>query len=166
MPRPLSNTAKQAIFAQSTSEVFVALVTIENESFTDPIRVCDNPTQILPDLGVRGVVSRGLEYVYVPFSLNLPIQDDTGVSRATISIDNISREIVKAVREATTALTINIEIVLASDPDNVEMSVQDFRLESVKYDAFTVSGDLSVEYFELEPFPSKRFTPSDFPGIF
>jgi len=164
--RELSNSAKQALFAQATEEVFIVLVTIDHETFTSPIRVSSDPFELLPDAGVRGVVSRGNEYLFMPFSINLPIQDDTGIARASLSVDNISREIVAAVRNARSALSITIEIVLASNVDDVEISIPDFRLESISYDAFTVSGDLSIEYFDLEPFPARRFTPSDFPGLF
>lgn len=166
MDRQLSNAAKQAVFAQSTDEVFIVLVTIDHENFTQPIRVASDPKQILTDAGVRGVESRGDEYLYVPFTINLPIQDDTNVARASLSVDNVSREIVKAVRSASSALSIKIEIVLSSDVDNPEVTIEDFKLESVTYDAFTISGDLSIDSYDLEPFPSRRFTPSDFPGLF
>lgn len=166
MSRPLSNAFKTAVHAQQTSEVFIMLATISHPQFTDDIRLASDPFEDLPDAGVRGVVSRGLEYIYLPFNINLPAQDDTGVARASLSIDNISREIVAAVRSANSALAITLEIVLASDVDTPEVTVQDFRLESVTYDALTVSGDLSVEYYDLEPFPARRFTPSDFPGLF
>lgn len=166
MSRPLSNSAKAAMYAQSTSEVFIMLVTIDHPSFTTPVRVASDPYELLPEAGVRGVISRGMEFLYLPFSVELPSQDDTGVAKARISVDNISREIVAAVRRANSALSITIEIVLASDPDTLEVAIEDFRLDRVTYDAFTVSGDISIEYFDLEPFPSRRFTPSDFPGIF
>jgi hypothetical protein len=164
--RNLSTTAKNAIYAQATDEVFIVLLTINHEDFTDPIRVASDQFELLPLSGVRGVVSRGNEFIYLPFQIELPAQDDTGSARARISIDNVSREIVNSVRSADSALSIDIEIVLASDTDTVEMTVADFRLDRVTYDAMTVSGDLSVEYFDLEPFPAKRFTPSDFPGLF
>ena len=164
--RPVSNTAKAAVYAQNTDEAFITLVTIDHANFAEPVRVASDPFELLPDAGVRGVVSRGEEYLYLPFSIELPTQDDSGISRARLSIDNISREIVAAVRSANSALSITIEIILASDPDTVEISIADFRLDRVTYDAFTVSGDISAEYFDLEPFPSRRFTPSDFPGLF
>lgn len=166
MSRPLSNTAKQAIFAQQTSEVFIMLVTISNPSFVDDIRIASVAFEDLPDAGVKGVLSRGEEYVYLPFNINLPAQDDTGIARANLSIDNISRELVSAVRQATSSLNITIEVVLASNVDNVELSVRDFKLERVTYDALVISGDISLEYYDLEPFPARRFTPSDFPGLF
>lgn len=164
--RPLSNAAKMAMYAQQTSEVFIILITIEHPNFTDPIRVASDSFEVLPDAGVRGVLSRGMEFVYVPFTLELPQEDDTGVSRATLSIDNISREIVAYVRQASSSLNVTIEIVLSSNVDLVEITAPDFKLDNVSYDAFTVTGDLTMEYFELEPFPARRFTPSDFPGLF
>lgn len=164
--RPLSNAAKAAMFAQSTSEAFIMLITISHPSFTDDVRVCSDPYEDLPVAGVKGIVSNGDEYLFMPFSLNLPSQDDSGTARAQISIDNIGREIVAAVRQADSALTISIQIVLASDVDTPEITISDFRLDRVTYDAFTVSGDISVEYFDLEGFPARRFNPADFPGIF
>lgn len=164
--RSVSSTARTAMYAQSTDEAFITLITIEHETFTEPVRVADDPFELLPLAGVRGVVSRGNEFMYMPFTVELPAQDDTGIARARISIDNISREIVAAVRTATSALTISMEVVLASDVDTPEVSIQDFRLERVTYDALHVSGDISVEYFDLEPFPARRFTPADFPGLF
>lgn len=166
MSRPLSNVAKQAIFAQQTDEAFIVLVTITHPSFVQDIRVASDPYELLPIANVRGVVSRGEEYLYMPFTISLPVQDATNIARAAISVDNIDRQIVAAVRGADSALNITIEVVLASDVDTVEVSIEDFKLERVTYDAFTVSGDISVEYYDLEPFPSKRFTPSDFPGLF
>lgn len=164
--RQISNAAKAAMFAQSTSEAFIMLVTITHSSFTDDVRVCSDPFEDLPVAGVKGVISNGDEYIFMPFSISLPSQDDTGVARAQISIDNISREIVAAVRQADSSLSITIEIVLSSDVDTVEVSIPDFRLDRVTYDAFTVAGDISVEYFDLEAFPARRFTPSDFAGLF
>ena len=166
MSRNLSNTARNAIYAQETGEVFILLLTITHPSFTQPVRLASDLKDDLPMAGVKGVLSRGLEFVYLPFSISLPAQDDTGVAKANISIDNINREIVFAVRKADSALSITLEIVLASAPNVPEVTMEDFQLEKVSYDAFTVSGDISVQYFDLEPFPARRFTPSDFPGLF
>lgn len=166
MSRSLSTRARNAMFAQQTSEVFIVLLTISHPSFDDDIRVSSDPFELLPIANVRGVVSRSKEYVFIPFDIILPQQDDTNVARATLSVDNIGREIVSAVRTADSAVNVKIEVVLASDVDTPEISLDGFQLSSVSYDAFTVSGELSMEYYDLEPFPSLRFTPPDFPGIF
>lgn len=166
MSRNLSNAAKMAALAQETSEVFVVLLTIDHPNFTQPIRCSSDNAVILPNAGVRGTLSRGEEYPYMPFTIELPQQDDTGVARARISVDNIDRQMVLAVRTADSAISIQIEIVLASTPDTVEISIPDFKMEYISYDALTISGDLSVEYYDLEPYSKLRFTPSNFPGMF
>lgn len=167
MPRQLSNQAKAALYSQQTSEVLILLLTIDHETLAQPIRLSSDPTETLPDAGVLGTLSRDEEYIYLPFSVNLPNQDESGIARASISIDNIDRRIIQAVRDARgSQLDITIELILASQPDDPEISITGFRLERVQYDALTVTGEISIEYFDLEPFPSKRFTPADFPGLF
>ena len=166
MSRSLSTAARGAMFAQQTSEVFIVLLTISHSSFDDDIRVASDSYEVLPVAGSRGVISRGDEYVFIPFDITLPQQDDSGVSKATLSVDNVGRELMAAIRAADSAVTVKIEVILASDVDTVEISLDDLRLDSVKYNAFTVSGDVSMDYYDLEPCPKQRFTPSDFPGVF
>ena len=167
MSRNVSNALRAATNAQQTDTAFITLLTITNANLSTPIRVCDDPNQLLPVAGVRGVISRGDEYIYLPFTFSLPAEDDTGIGRASLTIDNISREIVQAVRQAIgTKISLKIEIVLSSDLNTPEVVMSDFILEGIKYDAMTVTGDVTVEYYDLEPFPARRFTPSDFPGIF
>ena len=166
MTRTVSNTFKAAAFAQQTGEVFIMLVTLSSPGLIDDIRVCSDPFELLPTAGVRGVVSRGDEYVFLPFEITLPTEDDSGIARAKLTIDNVTRQVVQAVRSSAGRIGITIEIVLASDPDTVEVSMNDFILDGITYDALTVTGEISLEYYDLEPFPSSRFTPSYFPGIF
>lgn len=164
--RQLSAAARQAVYNQETSEVFIFLLTITHPNLTDTIRLSSDPTVLLPVSGVRGTISRGEEYQFLPFTVTLPSQDDTGIARANISIDNIDRRMVEAVRRANSALTVTLEVVLASSPDVLEVTAPDFRLEKVTYDALTISGDLSLEYYDLEPYSKLRFTPNSFPGMF
>lgn len=166
MTRNISQAARTGVYAQETSDVFIVLLTISHPSWADDVRVSSDPTQLLPVAGVRGTISGGEEYIHLPFQITLPAQDDTGVAKSTISIDNIGRDMMEKVREATSAIDVSFKIVLASQPDTVEMSVTDFKLNRVSYDAFKISGEISVEYFDLEPFPVQRFTPSKFQGVF
>jgi hypothetical protein len=88
------------------------------------------------------------------------------VPKAKLSIDNIDRTIVAAIRSINTAPTVLIEIVRAADLSTVEASFPDFQLINITYDAMVVSGDLTVENFTAEPFPAATFCPSLFPGLF
>jgi len=162
----VSDALKETVFAPETDEVFIILITVTGNDLATPIRIANDPMVLLPVAGVRGVISRGEEYIYLPIDIQLPQQDDTGIARARLTIDNVDRLIVEGARKASKGLSVTIEIVMASDPDTVEVSVPDFRFERVRYNALTISGDISLEYFDLEPFPSGRFTPSKWPGIF
>ena len=166
MTRELSNTAKAAIFAQSTNKDFIVLATISHPNFTDDIRVADTSYELLPIAGERGVVSEGLEYVYVPFGFTMPQQDETGISRSKVIIDNTEGRVIKTLRTGDNRLSVTLNIVLNSNVDHKEVSMNDFRLERVTYNRNAISGFLSVEYFDLEPCPAGRFNEADFPGMF
>lgn len=166
MSRALSADAKRAIFAPQTDVAFIILLTISHPAFTDDVRLTNDAFETLPVANVWGVVSNGLEYVYAPFNVILPNQDETGVSRASITIENIDRRLVQSIRAADSSLSVSIQIVLSSDVDSVELTADDFKLERVTYNAIDISGDLTLEYFDNEPVPWARFTPSNFPGMF
>jgi hypothetical protein len=116
--------------------------------------------------GVPGVKSQGEEFVALPFEISLPNEDEDTLPRARLTIDNVSREIIKAVRSINSPAQITIQVVLASDPDTVEAEITKFQLTNVTADALTVQGDLTTEQFDQEPYPAGRFTGAGFPGMF
>lgn len=166
--RNISRATRQAVYAQSTKEAFIALITLSHPSWTEDIRVSSDPTQLLPDANVRGTISNGDEYLFAPFGFTLPAQDDTGISRATISVENVSRTLMEKIRERSSGgeIDIKIQVVLSSDPDVVDVTVTNFKFTSVNYDAFSINGEISVEYFDNEPFPYQRITPSKYRAVY
>ncbi|MDH3997702.1 MAG: DUF1833 domain-containing protein [Desulfuromonadales bacterium] len=157
MRRNLSLTAREAIYAQQTDQVFLLLLTIDHADLTTPIRVANNN---------EAIVSRGDNYVAYPFQINLPPDRDEQISQVTLSIDNVDRQIVQAVRSLGSSPSVSLEVILASDPNYVEAGPFDFSLKSVDYDALTVSGTLGFEDLLNEPFPGDTFSPAEFPGLF
>lgn len=164
--RPVSNAFKRGAFSQNTDECYVLLVTATHSSWDDDIRLCTDPAQLLPLAGVRGTISRGNEYLFLPMQIGLPAEDDSGVSKCVVTIDNIDRTIISEIRKVGKGITLKLEIILASNPDHVEISFPNFKFTSVKYDAMTIQGEISLQYFDLEPFPSARFNKAYFPGLF
>lgn len=163
----LSATLKSALFSEETTEVPIVLITIDNPTLTQPIRISSDPTELLPIAGERGTISRGNEFVFLPFDMNMPVQDDTGVVEANIIIDNVDRRIVSAVRSAARERTdILFEIVLASSPDDVEIAHPNMKLDNVTYNALTLEARISIDNLLLEPYPSTEFVPSKWPGLF
>lgn len=164
----LSNTFKQAAYAQETDEVFIVLVTLDSDELEEPIRIASDPLTHMPLLGddIYGVVSNGDTYIFIPFDIWLPRDDKTGTVSAKISIENVDRRVIETARSVTKPISVKMQCVLASAPDDIEIEFDNFQLSNVKYDVMNVEGDLTLNYWGLEPFPSNTFTPSNFPGLF
>lgn len=157
---PISSEFKAAVIAQETDEVIIVLLTIDHEDIVEPIRVSSDSVD---------TVSRGNTFIPFPFEIKLPDSSDGKVSSTSISISNVDRRIVMAIREMTTGSvppTVLIEIVLASDPDVLEAEFEGFSMTDAKYNKINVQASISQESFYHEPFPKDSFTPANFPGLF
>lgn len=166
MTNEVSTTFKQAAYSQETDQVTIALLTFSSDEMTQPVYVASDSYELLPIANVRGVVSNGQEYVYLPFDIYLPRDDKTGAVSAKLRIENIDRRIIGTLRSVKKPISVNIKVVLSNNVDNIELEFENFKLSNVSYDSTIIEGNLSLDYWNLEPFPSGRFTPSGFPGLF
>jgi len=155
MSRDTSLTFRSAVFSSETDQAFIVLIDIEYDG---------NHLRISSD-GVD-TISGGDTYTAYPFEVTLPSDVEAEISRGSIQIDNVDRAIVTAIRSVTTAPSITLEVVLASDPDTIEATFSGFKLTNVYYNDFIVSADIGIESFMHEPFPGGSFLPSTFPGVF
>lgn len=164
----ISENLRQAAYAQDTDIAVIVLLTLSNDNMEEPIRVCSAPVEKFTDLGenVYGVTSNSNRFVFLPFEIELPQDDKTGAVSAKLTIDNVTREIVQYARQTRNVLNVTLQVVLSNNLDYVELEYKNFKLRNISYDGLTVSGDLSIDYLGLEPFPAGRFTPSGFPGLF
>lgn len=154
------------LFKQETDSVFIVLLTFSSDELTSDINIASDSYELLPTANVRGVLSNGIEYLYLPFEIRLPRDDKTGTITARLRIDNIDQTIISHLRSVLSPVTMDIKIVLSRDVDQIERHYQGFRLDNISYDSTTIEGDLTMDYWELEPFPSGRFTPSKWRGLF
>jgi len=155
--RNTSLTFRQAVYGQETDEVFIVLLEISHEDLDSPIRVCNNDSNI---------ESNGDTYIAYPFNITLPEDSADDFPQARITIDNVSQDLTAAIRTIQTPPTVRIMVVLASDPDTIEVDLPGFIMTNISYDAKTITGTISVENFMSEPFPGDLFTPTRFPGLF
>jgi len=153
----ISPQARQALFHSETSDRFIVLITISHPSISTPIRVCSNS---------QDIISRGQAYYAYPFQLQLPDSTSDQPPKAQLQIDNVTPEIINALRTITTSPTITFEIVRAENLNVVEVSMPNFILNSIQYDALIITGDISVEQYITEPYPAGSYTPGRFPGLF
>lgn len=157
MSRPVSLAARAALNAQETGDAFLVLLTLSHPQLAEPLRVTSDAV---------ATVSRGHDFIPFPFELSLPDDAHNASPEARLAIDNIDRQVVRAVRQLNSAPYVLIEVVRAAEPDAVEAQFHDFRLTDVSYDSRVVEGNLSVEDFTAEPFPAFLFSPGAFPGLF
>ena len=165
--RLLSITMRHALSNQETGEVAVVLLTIRHPMLPAPIRLSSDPTQRLSNVPLTyGTVSRGHAYLFFPFSHVLPDEVDDRAPAAQIQIENVSRDLIQLLRSANTSAKVDMELVLASAPDNVEIEYLGFDLSAVTYNAEIVTLELTIDSLDTEPYPAGKFTPAGFPGLF
>lgn len=160
MSRPLSTRLMGAMHAQQTGEVLLAICAISHPS------ILNGPLRVVNDL--KDFISSGLTYTAFPFQVTLPADVDQGRPSLRLILDNIDRQIVQAIRNIppSTPPTVQVDLVLASQPNIVEVSFPNLTLRSVDYDQYVVEGDLSLDEDDREPVPWASFSPQLFPGLF
>lgn len=167
MSRSLSLTMREAANAQETGEVPVFLLTFTHADLAEPIRLSTDPTsRITTTPLVYGTVSRSNTYTFLPMQIALPEEGEDVPPTARLILDNVSRDLVAALRETDEPASVTIEMVLASDPDTVEIEFPAFDFAGADYDAEAITVHLAVPSLATEPYPSGTFNPAEFPGLF
>lgn len=160
MARALSTLFKNMANAQQTGEVLVALVTITHST------IVGGPLRFVQDL--QDLTSNGNVYTAFPFQIRLPVDSDEGVIKVLLTIDNIDRSIAQAIRTMppSSPPEVQVDLVIASQPDTVELSLPGMTLRNITGDAFRIEGELFMDEDDLLPYPEGLFTPQSFPGLF
>jgi hypothetical protein len=151
-----SDDAREQALAQHNDDPFLVLLTLSHATLAEPIYIVCNRQKL---------VSRGNTYLAYPFQIELPTDGDEA-PQARITIANVSREIGSALEKLITPPLALIEIVLASAPDDVERSWDQFELSGVTWDAMRMTATLQHRQVWAELYPRYRVTPKDFPGLF
>jgi len=160
MARTLSSAALASMLAQSTGEAYLTLLNLSHSEFpSGSFYFVNNPVAI---------TSNSQIYSPFPFQLTLPDDSEDAGPRAQLQIDNISREIVQYVRSVDGAERIGVafSVIMSSEPDTLIADYSGFELRNISFDAMALTGDVSLASFLDEPFPSDKFTPNLFPGLF
>ena len=155
--RDLSNNAILALTADSTSEVCLPILAIKHEDLPETLYFVRNLEQ---------VISNGHTYLPCAFDINLPSEKDEAISNAMLTIDNVDRAIVTAIRSISSPPSITLSIILADSPDVLEIGPLEFILRNITYNVQTVSGELVFEDRLFMNIPGDSFDPFLFPGLF
>lgn len=155
--RDLSSSARSALFSSDTSEVFLVLLEVSHAELAEPLRFVYNN---------EAVVMGGNTFFPAAFDFVLPDDVEGRLSSARLSICNVDRRVVEAVRAISSPPSVRVWVVLAGNPEQVEVGPYDFYLLNVRYDARTVSGELVVSSVCDRELPALRYSPYDFPALF
>lgn len=163
MSRPVSDPFRRAVDRPETDEVLITLVTVDHPDLAGgPLRLSSDEVD---------TVSRGETYVARAFSI-LPPDDVDGRQRpARFSVPVVrapggAGDPVAVLRQIETPPTITIELVLASQPDVVDVSWPNLELTDFDVEAEILSGSLRRKQVAGVGVPYKRFTPALVPGLF
>jgi hypothetical protein len=153
----LSATARVALTAQETDQVFLMLLTIDPGNGEAPTRVVND---------FASLSSRGQTYLAFPFEVDLPGDDAETLRRVRLRIDNVHRDLVPMLRGIAAPPRVTLEVVRAAEPDIVEAGPFDLKFVSVGYNAQVIEVDLGAEDILNQRFPAGDYSPADYPGLF
>lgn len=156
MSNTLSPELLAQIYYQESDDPFLMLVTISHNSFAT-IRLVNNS---------ENIISRGNTFQAYPMKIRLPVDDGQTSREAQIEFDNVGLELLNEIRSVTTYIDVKIELVLASDPDEVQISLEELKIQSVTYDKQKVSARLFLDSFLTTSLPSERYSATNYKGIF
>lgn len=157
MSRPISAAAMEAIMAQTTSEAFILLLTFVHSPTLETYRCC---------LNTEDITSNGNVFTATYFEITLPEDSDRAPQGCQITVDNVDRRLVNMLRTITKPLDVTVQLVLASQPNVVEMEITDLVLREAKWDVYKISGMLASEDPLNQVFPGHLYDQKSFPGIF
>jgi len=157
MSLTLSSELLAQLFAQESDDPFLLLVTLSHPDFVDDIRLVNNTVNI---------VSRGDTFLAFPFRTRFPVDDGQTKREFSIEFDNVSLDLIEGIRTVTDPIDVKIEMILASLPDEVQMSQEELKIRQVVYDQNRVTATIALDDFLNTEMTSEKYTPTNFPGIF
>jgi hypothetical protein len=156
MSRTLSTTLVEAVLSQETKEIYLILLTISSDDLSYDLRFVNN---------YEDVVSGGETFLGFPFQISLPHDEERRLPSVKLIIDNVAREIIDEIRTLTTPPTVQMDIILASDPDTIEDGPYILTLREANWDRLTISGRLQGDDILNQKY-GEQFTPQNAPGLF
>lgn len=178
MPRHVSLAAREAFNAAATEDTPIVLIKVSHADWDEPIYLASDWTVRTSLEPLKfGVVSNGITYDFVVMSAVLPDDNDSSPAQAELvfaTLNDVADAagidlqggIVAAVRELVDAATVDMSVVLASSPDDVEIAYTGLLATRAAYPSDRVSVTLSREPMVTEPWPALRATKELMPNLF
>lgn len=105
-------------------------------------------------------------YISFPFEITLPRAEPGKISQVTLSVTNVSRELIDYVRAVEAPMIVNLFVINTAEPDVIVAQHNNYTWRGLQYSPATISGTISLEDYLSKSYPSELMTPSNFPGLF
>lgn len=158
--RTISADGVKSLFEETTGHVWIPAITISGEGIPQPQRLCSN---------IEPLVYAGNTYEPLLFQWVIAADKEDSPSQAQIIIDNITRDIALAIRQATGQPEIVFEMLRVSPTGVVtrESLPETYNVLSASVDAQKITCTLGFNMDILnEAAMMDRFTPAIAPGLF
>jgi len=149
----ITHNLREQAYAQDSDVALIALLEIDYGG-EENIYVARNHEEL---------TSNGIAYEPVAFDITLPEAKPDEPGAARLSVDNVDRRLVEAVRSAD-EIHVVFRLVTTLDLDVVELE-QQFLLRSVTYDAKRVQGELVLDDYLWDRWPYGQYTPRHFRAL-
>lgn len=170
MSRTLSPSARRAMYGLESNDDLAVLLKLSGGGLDAPIYLTDNAVDRLsaPADGeiTYGLTSGGIDHIFLPMTAALPTDSDDSDGSWQVEVHDVVREVVRELRQATGPLSVDMSLVMVSEPDVVEAEFPDYKMSSFKYDAAAVTCQMGIPDDSIEPVVAFSFTENNFPGLF
>ena len=176
MPNPnLSEAIREAYAVANTDEVILHTLEIMHPSFVDedgnntPIRVVQNYRNVM--LAIED--GTAVQFIGYPFEVTLPQVYERATPRLSITIDNVSRDILENVSRASETLqpiTVTYRPYIMRDGDTTPPTPQydpplELVLVDVSANVATITASARFRDLGNRQFPNRIYTRREFPGL-
>lgn len=157
MSANLNSQTLRDIYATTTEEAFLLLVTVTHETLDAPFRIVNN---------TEPVTSRG--EVFIPFWFEFAFPDQSAERQAEMQfvLDNVALPLVEPLRAITTPAHMLVQLIAASRPDEILAEETDLALRNVTWDANAMTFTAAHEDVMNARFPGNVFSPAHYAGVF
>lgn len=152
-----SNDFIKALLDQHTAEAFIWLLTVEHAESGQAFRFCSN---------IEDTLSRGNTFAKFPFDLTLPDDDGDALPAISIELKHTTGELLDVLRRYGSGAGLTVELIMASNPDTVQYTIDDLIIKTVPYDDSQTTLTAAVEDVLNQRYPADDYLPRSFPGMF
>lgn len=169
--RRVSLNYRTSLDGAHSDAVEVVLIHITHPALGEPIRLSTDPTERLTveplAYGTRStwMTDDGSPFQFVLVDVLLPDDQEEAPPAARVALEAVDAGLASVLRQTTLPATVDMAVVLASEPDVVEAEFRDLRLVGAEGDAGEIVLTISRDPLTAEPSPPDRMTRARFPGL-